>query len=325
MPKTGGDLELRAATLDDAVIVADLDAIRSPDDPRDPVMLRFFWESNPADEPVMRLVAERGGEALAFVAAGHAPWVTASTRYGWTRPLLHPSLWSEDRYGQLVTEAESWLARESGEVAVASVREDFSNILEFLERRGYREVRRGKVWELDLVAERERLLAAAADARANITVQGVRLMTLDIDDDPDRLDKLYEMTNEAEQDIPTTVPMRRMPYQEWRRLWLDMPSTRLDRFWIARDGNEIVGVSVIGYPPVRGVPWTSFTGTSRKVRGRGIARALKYATVAQAIELGVRRIRTNNDGQNAPILHLNAEMGYTPIPSTIEMHYRLGS
>ena len=76
-------------------------------------------------------------------------------------------------------------------------------------------------------------------------------------------------------------------------------------------------------PVRRGLPWTDFTATSRAVRGRGIARALKYETIAQAIELGYERIRTANDGANAPILHLNEEMGYRLVAPVIELHREL--
>src|ERR1700719_476317 len=37
------ELDLRPATPDDAEIVADLEAARDPEDPRDPRMLRFWW------------------------------------------------------------------------------------------------------------------------------------------------------------------------------------------------------------------------------------------------------------------------------------------
>ena len=50
--------------------------------------------------------------------------------------------------------------------------------------------------------------------------------------------------------------------------------------------------------PVRGVVSTEWTATARSVRGRGIARALKCETVAQAIALRVDRVRTGNDAAN---------------------------
>jgi hypothetical protein len=59
------------------------------------------------------------------------------------------------------------------------------------------------------------------------------------------------------------------------------------------------------------------------VRGQGVARALKYETLAQAIGLGFRSVRTQNDGANAPILHLNDEMGYRPAAVILELHRKL--
>jgi GNAT superfamily N-acetyltransferase len=203
---------------------------------------------------------------------------------------------------------------------VIRVRANFTEEIRVLLARGYSEVRRGRQWELDLVANRARLLAAAKLSRKRMEEEGVRLLTLDQDDDPDRLVKLYEMSVEAEQDIPTTVPAPRMPYDEWHRLWFSNPGISADHVWIAREGEAIVGLSAIEYPPTRGCRWTAFTGTARSARGRGIARALKYETVAQAIALGADRIRTENDGENTPILHINAEMGYAPIDPVIELH-----
>ena len=88
--------------------------------------------------------------------------------------------------------------------------------------------------------------------------------------------------------------------------------------WLAREGEEIVGISVLAYPPVRGLVVTAWTATARSVRGRGVARALKCETLAQAIALGVPRVRTGNDGANAPILHLNASMGYEPVTGRVD-------
>ena len=90
--------------------------------------------------------------------------------------------------------------------------------------------------------------------------------------------------------------------------------------WIARTGDDVVGVSMLIYPPVRGVVMTDWTATARSVRGRGVARALKCETVAQAMALGVTRVRTDNDSTNAPILHLNAAMGYVRRPDKVEFH-----
>lgn len=326
MSAPGADIDLRAATLDDAEIVADMEAARNPEDPRDPIMLRHWWTAGrPPNEAHMELVAEKDGAAVAWVGAGHDPWDTLPKRFGWIRPLLRPDHWSEARFNQLIDAGESWLTDEKGAISVARARQSLTDELRVFERRGYREVRRSKVWELDLVAGREKLLASAERSRKQMGAQGVRLLTLDQDEDPQRLTKLYQLTTAAERDIPTTVPWRTSPYDEWRTFWFENPGVREDRFWIAREDDAVIGLSVIGYAPTRGLPWTFFTATSRSVRGRGVARALKYETVAQAIALGAERIRTQNDGANAPILRLNDEMGYRLIDPVLELHRELPS
>ena len=313
-------VDLRPATLDDAAIVADLEATRDPEDPRDPQMLRFWWTMASVDEETIRLVAVRGGSAVAFVGAGHKRGETTATRFGSIRAILHSDGWSEAGYSNLVSTGEAWLRSEHVTTAVARVGADFEREVAVLAGLGYREVRRHRLSELDLVAGRERLLANAVRHRQHVTGQGVRLLTLDGDTDPDRITKLYDLTTEADEDIPTTVPWHRIPFDLWKSINFENPGIRQDRFWIAREGDAIVGVSMLQFPPMRGVPWTALTGTSRAVRGRGIARALKYETVAQAINLGFERIRTGNDNANAPILHLNKEMGYRFVRELIELH-----
>ena len=44
---------------------------------------------------------------------------------------------------------------------------------------------------------------------------------------------------------------------------------------------------------------------------------MKLETVAQAGALGVRKVKTGNDRENAPILHLNEEFGYRELPGWV--------
>ncbi|OLD49289.1 MAG: hypothetical protein AUI42_08695 [Actinobacteria bacterium 13_1_40CM_2_65_8] len=317
------DLELRPAELSDSELVADLETARNPEDPRDPAMQRFWWTADPAAEVRTRLIAELDGVAIAYVMARHAAWKAGVRRFGSIRIVLHPDHWTVSRHQHLIEIAESWLKSEGCETVVAMVGEKLENELRVFDARGCREVRRGRQWELDLIANRDRLLAGAELSRKRMVEQGVRILTLDKDADPNRLADLYEVWDAAEHDIPSTVPIPVTPYDEWYHLWFENPGVCSDRLWIAREGDAIVGLSAIEYPPVRGFPWTAFTGTSPAVRGRGIARALKYETIAQAIGLGSERVRTQNDGENAPILHLNAEMGYMPIDPVLELHREL--
>jgi GNAT superfamily N-acetyltransferase len=316
-------LDLRRVTIDDVEMVADLEATRDPDDPRDPEMMRYWWTSASLNLVSSRLVAVDEGRAVAFVAATHERWGDRPERFGSLRAVIRPDVWSEPDYLGLVAKGEAWLASEGVAIVVSRVRADFRNELEALERIGYQEVRRQNFSELDLVAHHDDLLQGRSQERKKMKADGVTMLTLSEYKDPDRLVKLYEMMVAAEQDIPSTVPIPTQPFDEWMRATFDDPGVREDRFWIALDGEAVVGLSYLEFPPVRGLPWTAFTATSKAVRGRGIARALKYESMAQAIELGHKLVRTANDGANAPILHINEAMGYRVVTPVIELHRSL--
>jgi GNAT superfamily N-acetyltransferase len=318
-------IDLRPTTLDDVGIVADLESTRDPDEPRDPEMLRYWWTSASLSQVHSRQVAVRGDQAVAFLGASHERWGDRPERFGSLRVVIRSDIWSEPEFARFIGKGEAWLASEGVVNVVSRIREDFRHELEALGRLGYREVRRQNFSELDLVAHRDDVLRGISQERRKMKAQRVTMLTLSEYDDPGRMVKLYEMMVAAEQDIPSTVPIPRQSFDEWMKVTFDDPGVREDRFWIAREGDAIVGLSYLEFPPVRGLPWTAFTATSRNVRGRGIARALKYESMAQAIELGYKRVRTANDGANAPILHINQEMGYRVVTPVIELHRSLAS
>jgi RimJ/RimL family protein N-acetyltransferase len=323
MPVTNLRQQLRPATLDDAEIVADLDSTRDPTEPRDPVLLRYWWQMGDELEHVRRWVAMRDGAAVAFLGASHQPWADSEKRFGVIRPVLRSDGWNDAEFVELVALGESWLRSEGAQIAIARIREDLQREVAVLERLGYREDRRMRTSELDLVARRQHILESAERCRLEMERQGVALHPIAEDPDPKKLEKLQAVMVESEKDIPRSVPWPELTFEQWRHYWFDNPAIREDRFWIAREGESIVGCSVLDSPVVRGIPWTAYTGTLRRVRGRGIARALKYQSMAQAIEAGYTRVRTNNDADNPPILRVNAEMGYRLVAPVLEMHRSL--
>lgn len=313
-------LDLRPSTLDDAALVADLQMRRDPDDMSDPALLRHWWEMADEMQSTMRQVAVEDGAAVAFLAAAHERWRPGDERFGVVRAILRDDVWTEDGYAGLVGGGERWLRDEQAAKSVVRVRGDFGRELATLARLGYHEDRRMRTSELDLVEHRDAILGGLEECRREMRRQGVAIHPLSQDTDPERYRQLYETVIESERDIPTTVPWRTLTFAEWKRRWLDNPGIREDRFWVARADGRIVGTSVLDCPVARGIPWTAFTGTVRSVRGRGIARALKYESMAQAIEAGFTRVRTNNDADNPPILRINEQMGYRLVAPVIELH-----
>jgi GNAT superfamily N-acetyltransferase len=312
------DLELRPATLDDAAFAADLYTALRPDDSDDPALMRHWWKVEATDMVVERWIATRDGTPAGFVFHRHAPWEKMPKRYGRVSADVLPALRTPTRLNALFVQVEDRSRSHGTKTFTTWAWEDDAVLLGVLTERGFKEERRERFWECDLVANRAKLTAMAEESRKRMRTDGIQVLTLADDPDPEKYRKLWRMSDEAEQDIPTTVPHTETSWELFQQ-WMRSPGLHEDRQWIAREGDDIVGVSQLSYPPTRGHVETDWTGTARRVRGRGVARALKCETVMQAIALGVKSVRTDNDGENAPILHLNASMGYTRLKDQIQL------
>ncbi|HKY52139.1 MAG TPA: GNAT family N-acetyltransferase [Candidatus Limnocylindria bacterium] len=312
-----GALSFRLATLDDAAFASDVATAMRPDEPEDPASWRHWWATDDPTWTNERFIVLRGEAPIGFARHNHAPWDQMKKRYGRLGFELLPAERTDAQLATVFDVIEERAHGSGTRIFAAYAREDDQWLMNWFARRGYREERRSRAWELDLVGRRRAIEQMAAESRKRMRAEGIVIRTIDQDDDPEKLHKIHEMSEEAASDVPTTIPHVRQSFEVFAR-WFDAPTVRLDRMWIARDGDDIVGISVLSYPPTRGNVWTDWTGTARKVRGRGVARALKLETVMQAIALGVPRVRTENDGQNAPILHLNEQMGYMRIPGWVQ-------
>jgi len=306
-----GELEFRPATLDDASFSADVHTAVFPTRPTDPVIERYWWEQPDDTYVIRRSVVRRHGLDIGVAYIEHPAWSKLSVPHGDVGGEILPEHRDRGTLRAMLAEMEDRLVAEGAKRVAVRANEDDAVRIAAIGDRGFREDRRGRRWLLDLTENRERIEAMSESSRARMRSEGIRMITLDQDADPQKYRKLWRMNEEAVQDVPTTLPNVAESFDDTLR-WLRAPGIHQDRFWIAREGDHIVGVSVLEYPPVRGMVGTAWTATARRVRGRGIARALKCETLLQAVALGVDRVRTGNDGANDPILHINASMGYRP-------------
>ena len=312
------ELAYRLATLDDARFVADVETEVHPDDPEDPLMTAHWWALDDTDKVVRRAIATADGADIGYAIWEHTAWERTAERFIELEAELRARWRTPERLSTLLAHLEDEARAEGALRSTTWAWEHDALRIAAISGRGYREERRERFWELDLVAERERIAKMAAESRERMKREGIRVVTLAADTDPRKWERLKRMSDEAEGDVPTTVPFVPMErLDEWKKWW-DMPGLHLDRVWIARDGDDIVGISQLSYPPERGVVQTDWTGTARKVRGRGVARALKCETLMQAVALGVTRVRTDNDSSNTPILHINETMGYRRRPDMVQ-------
>src|SRR5262245_49487599 len=261
------ELDLRPATIDDADAVADAATALRRDDPMDPLVLRHHWFAREPGHVLERFAVLAGHRVVGLCTQRHDDWARMSTRYDAVEVILHPDVRTDANLTWAFDRIEERSREEGTEVFRAWGREDDLQLLDLLGGRGYSLDRRQRYWELDLVANRERLMEMAAAARARMAAQGVRLLTLAEDEDPERFRHLYELNEEGEQDVPSTVPHVPQSFDAFMK-WFDDPGLHPDRLWIAREGGRIVGLSVLSYPPIRGHVSTDWTTTLRSVRGR---------------------------------------------------------
>ena len=159
-------------------------------------------------------------------------------------------------------------------------------------------------------------------ATGEVKPEGIALTTLSDWHHPDRVAKLFKLSEETRQDIPHSTPILAQP-KEYFINRLNAPDRRQDRWWLALDGDRPIAMSFLSFPPVRGHVWTGYTCCDRDFRGRGIARAVKLQTLAQAVELGIPSVRTDNDSENVAMLHINETLGYESLPGYVNFVKRL--
>jgi GNAT superfamily N-acetyltransferase len=186
-----------------------------------------------------------------------------------------------------------------------------------LERRGYEKKRGQRFWQLELAPNAARLIEVRAMARNKVASHGIRLASAAELGGEAIYPALYAINDAASRDIPSTVPYTPETYATWLG-WMQSPWIFLNRIWVAVAEGEPVGYSYLAYRP--SLTTTGFTGVLREHRNKGLAKALKLETLVQAVELGVDAVETDNDYENAPILHLNEELGYSEVASQFEFH-----
>jgi GNAT superfamily N-acetyltransferase len=213
--------------------------------------------------------------------------------------------------GSALYAAASEVARESRKTGfqteLSEVHEDGHR---FLANRGFVETERNKMVRLDLAGVRP------PDVRAPA---GILLTTLE--QQPWLIQGVWETALEAFPDISWgDEPIEVGSLEAFTARDVDRVGIPKDAFFIAVDAatGEVVGYASLIYDAAStAVAYHDMTAVRRAYRGRGIATALKRATIAWAVEHGLEALDTGNDEENAPMRAVNLALGYTPVPDWI--------
>jgi GNAT superfamily N-acetyltransferase len=113
----------------------------------------------------------------------------------------------------------------------------------------------------------------------------------------------YNVDMEATADMPSTEPLPLF--------------TAAGSFLAFVDG-EAAALSLLTADAESGRAMNWMTGTRRAYRGRGLAPAVKLASIHWAAANGITRLLTFNDATNAPMLAVNRRLGYGTMGRRVE-------
>jgi RimJ/RimL family protein N-acetyltransferase len=313
---------MRPAAPHEAALASDLMTAAFPREPQDPILIARRWDHPRQGWSHGRFIANLADTPVAFVEWQHGAWALLPERHCWVEVWLDRAHMNERLLAYLWEWAQDSAVAAGAQTLNAACGEDEPEMLKVLEAQGYERQRTDKAWALDLAAAAERIKVDAEGARSRMVASGIELTTLAGWQDPDRYQKVHELNELTRPDVPHTGPALPQTLQDFM-VRVEAPNTPPARWWLALDQATPVAMSYLSYPPVRGAVWTAYTCCHPKYRGRGIARAVKLQTLAQAAELGIPEVRTDNDSENAPMLHINETLGYAPQPGYVSFVKRL--
>jgi len=197
-------------------------------------------------------------------------------------------------------------------------REDYARSVRFLMNHGFVETMRE--WE-SRIQPATFDPAPFAGAEAKVREQGIVVRTLrELESDPDRDRKLWELDTTVSLDMPSTDTPTRPEFDNWRKNTFENPNLVPDAYFVAVDttnGDRYVGLSQLWKQQASADFDTGATGVLREYRRRGIALALKLRALAFAKEAGVPVIKTWNAQSNRAMLSINEALGFVKQPAWI--------
>ena len=305
-------IRLAGTTDEDLALVAEIVDAVTPDDPTSIDEMRWADATYPG---TVRYLAELDGHAVGVATVGRiymqppefdALWATVAVRADARRRGIGLRL-LEAVSARARAAGKGWLHMPAGDARPEGI--------EFLAHRGFTEYERAKLVRLDLVGRS----APSIDLPA-----GVRLTTLSAE--PDLVEGVHGVALEAFPDIPGgKEPDAVGDLAEFRARDVDRASIPADAFFVALDeatGRVIGYASLMMLPGSRTVAWHDMTAVVREWRGRGVAGALKRATIGWAIANGLEALETGNDVDNLPMRAVNARVGFRPLPDLVLMRGR---
>jgi GNAT superfamily N-acetyltransferase len=308
-------VDVRAIPPGDDEGIAEYVRVRCAVTPENPDSVeQVRWEDASYPGEVVRLLARRSdGVAIGTASTGRIWMHSPSYERYWLGLWVLPESRNRGIGGRLL-DAVSTVARSAGKTGFQTeLSEAQVEGHRFLAARGFVEVERMKSVRLELAG------LTAPRARP---VSGIRITSLAAE--PALLAGVHRVAVEAFPDVPTgDEPLYVGTLDEFVARDVDRASVPRDAFMVAVDeaSGEAVGyANLVFQPGSTTVAMHDMTAVRPRFRGRGIATALKHATISWAVAHGLDALETGNDEMNAPMRAVNRTLGYRPIPDWIGLH-----
>ena len=154
-----------------------------------------------------------------------------------------------------------------------------------------------------------------AHLEQQVEANGIRILTCpELEADPGRDQKLFELDKEVSLDIPTGEALVDPSFELWKAEFLESRRVLKDAFFVAVAGHDYVGLSTLWTDGPRLL--TAMTGVRRTHRGLGLALALKLRGIQYAKDHG-KEITTMNDAPNAAMISINEKLGFERAPEWV--------
>jgi GNAT superfamily N-acetyltransferase len=307
--------EIRESTPGDWPALVELNNAVYPDYPT--TLMEFQHHEQHRDPKVrfQRWVAVRGGEIVGATEY-HQPTDMYHPRKFWMELSVRPDLRHHGIGTALYDRMTGALAEHDPLSLGVNVREDMTDAVRFAERRGFTE--RMREWEshLDLAAFDPTPYAGAAD---RLRAEGIEIRSLaDLEAEPDRHYKLYDLDSAAGEDVPRTDPeYTPEPFERWIERRLSSPTYYPEGMFVAVHGERYVGLTTLHPNKTNRDLDTGLTGVRREYRRKGIALALKVHALSWAKQQGYPRTKTWNASTNEGMLAINIRLGFVRQPAWV--------